>query len=348
MNRLDAQPRRARCSGFVARRRMLGGLAALLAPLLSAALSLAAATDVGAQAVYPERPIRIVVPYAPGGTSDLFARLIAQQLSEAWGQQAIVENRAGGGTVIGATAVARAAPDGYTLLFMNNTHVINPLLMANLPYDAFKDFTPITTLASSPYLLLTKAALPARTLADYIALAKKRPGELNYGTGGPGGLTHLAGELFNAAAGTKIAMVHYKGAAPLTNAALAGEIDAYLDVPATTVPHIRAGKLNVIAVTGPARVAALPDVPTTAEAGLPAFEVTITYGLLGPAGLPPAVVAKLAGELDRIFSRAGIKDKLEGMGLTPVRSSPDGFARWLRSEQSRFDRVIKDAGIKAE
>jgi tripartite-type tricarboxylate transporter receptor subunit TctC len=301
-----------------------------------------------AQGAFPSKPVRLVVPYTAGGASDALARYIGVKLGEIWGQQVVVENRPGGGTAIGALAVAHAPPDGYTLLLVNNTHVINQLLMPNLPYDAFKDFTPVTTLATSPYLFLLNPGVPAHNLQEFIALAKSKPGKLNFGTGGIGGLTHLAGELFNSMAGVKISMIHYKGAAPVTNALLSGEIDAYLDTPATTLQFVQTGRLKTIGITGAKRLASLPQVPTVAEAGLPGFDVTLTFGFLGPAGLPPAIVRKLTADINRVLAMPDVDEKLSGLGVTPYPTDSADFTRWLKAEYDKYERVIQTAHIKIE
>ncbi|HEX2546967.1 MAG TPA: tripartite tricarboxylate transporter substrate binding protein [Ramlibacter sp.] len=298
-------------------------------------------------AKFPERPVRIIVPYAAGGTSDLLARYIGQKLSERWGQQVVVDNRAGGGTVIGASAVARSAPDGYNLLLTNNTHVINTHLMTNLPYDAVRDFTPVATLATSAYLLLLNPSVPAQNLQEFIALLKSRPGKVNFGTHGPGGLTHLAAEMLNLTAGTKMQMVQYKGAGPALTAILAGEVEVYLDAPATTLPYVQSGKLRAIGISGSTRLPSLPNVPPISQAGVPGFDVTIWYGLLGPAQMPAAVTNKINADLAAVLSLAEVKEKLEALGVTPYASKQPDFARFVRSEQDKYGRIVKAADIKA-
>lgn len=316
---------------------------------LAACALLAAGATLAAEdaAKFPERPVRVIVPYAAGGTSDVLARLVAQKLSERWGQQVVIENRAGGGTVIGASAVARAAPDGHTLLLTNNTHFINPHLMANLPYDAMRDFTPVSTLATSAYLLLLKPSVPAQNLQEFLAYVKAHPGKVNFGTHGPGGLTHLAAELLNMTAGTRMQMVQYKGAGPALTGILAGEVDVYLDAPATTVPHVKSGKLRAIGISGKTRLASLPDVPPISEAGVPGFDVTIWYGLLGPANLPAAVTRKINTDLAAVLALPEVKNKLEGLGVTPFASSQTDFVRFVQAEQDKYGRIVKAADIKA-
>ena len=312
---------------------------------LISACALALPAIAGAQADYPNRPIRLIVPYAAGGTSDLLARYIGQKLTDSWGQPVIVDNRPGGGTVIGASAVAKSPPDGYTFLLANNTHVINAHLMASLPYDALKDFTPAATLATSAYLLLLNPSVPANDLRSFLALARSQPGKLNFGTHGVGGLTHLAAELLNSMAGIRLEMVQYKGAGPAMAGILGGEVQVYLDAPATTIPHVQSGKLRAIGITGTERLPTLAQVPTVAEAGLPGFDVTIWYGLLGPAGMPASIVAKLTAEINRVLAQPDVREKLVALGVTPYPSTGDAFSGFMRREHERYGRVIRDARI---
>jgi tripartite-type tricarboxylate transporter receptor subunit TctC len=316
---------------------------------LGAAASLCAGGSAfAAPGIFPDHAVRVVVPYATGGTSDLIIRYLGPKLTESWGQQVVVENRPGGGTVIGAQAVAHAAPDGYTLLLPNNTHVITPHLLPNLPFDPLRDFTPVATLATSAYLLLLNPKLQARNLQEFIALAKARPGGINFATHGAGGLTHVAAELLNAAAGIKMELVQYKGAGPAMTAVLGGEVDVYLDAPATTLPYIQSGQLRPIGISGRTRLPALPDVPTIAEAGLPDFEVTIWYGLLGPAGLPTAMVQKINTDIAAVLSQPELRMKLDPLGVTPFASSSEQFGRWLRDEYERYGNIIRTANIRLD
>jgi len=315
--------------------------------LRAAGLAMTATVGIAsAQGRFPDRPVHLIVPYGAGGTSDLLARYVGQQLGELWGQQMVVENRAGGGTVIGASSVARSQPNGNTLLLTNNTHVINPHLMPSLPYDAIGDFTPVATVATSAYLLLLNPSVPANNLGEFLALAKSRPGKLNFGTHGVGGLTHLAAELLSASAGIKMEMVQYKGAGPALTGILGGEVDVYLDAPATTLPYIRSGKLRAIGISGQSRLSSLPQVPTIAQAGVPDFDVTIWYGLLGPSGIAPAVVQKINADLNAVLALPEVQQKLDGLGVTPFPTTAPEFARWMRSEQDKYGRIVKSAGIK--
>lgn len=309
---------------------------------LASSFQLAAAQD-----TFPGKPVHLIVPYGAGGTSDLLARYIGQKLGERWGQQVVVENRAGGGTVIGASAVARSAPDGTTLLLANNTHVINSHLMTDMPYDAINDFTPVATVATSAYLLLLNPSVPAKDMAEFLALAKSQPGKLNFGTHGVGGLTHLAAELLSTTAGIKMQMIQYKGAGPALAGILGNQVDVYLDAPATTLPHIESGKLRPIGISGQTRLSSLPEIPTIAEAGVPGFDVTIWYGLLGPAGIPDSVAQKINADLQAVLSEPEVKERLASLGVTPFPSTRPEFADWMRSEHDKYGQIIQSSGIKA-
>jgi len=314
-----------------------------------AAVALTTATTAFAAELsdFPDKPIRLIIPYSSGGTSDLLARYIGQRLSERWRQQVIVDNRPGGGTVIGASAVARSTADGYTLLLTNNTHVINPHLMDKLPYDSLRDFTPVATLATSAYLMLVKPSLPVQTLQDFLALAKSKSGKINFGTHGAGGLTHLAAALLDSMAGIRMEMIQYKGAGPALTGILGGEVDVYFDAPATTLAYVQSGKLRPLGISGAARLPSLPQIPTISEAGVPGFDVTIWYGLLGPTGMPAPVVARINADVAAVLALAEVKEKLEGLGVTPYTSSPQDFTKFIREEFGRYGRIVKSADIKA-
>lgn len=327
----------------VNRRRALGVLAALP---WAAAPAGAQTPGSGEGGAFPRHAVRFVVPYAPGGTSDVLARLIGQKLAVRWGQQAIVDNRPGAGTVIGANAV-RQATDGHTFLVANNTHVISPLLMPSLPYDPLGDFTPVCTLATSDYLLLAAPRLGVRSLAEFIELARKRPGQLNFGTHGVGGLTHVAAELLNAMAGIRMALVQYKGAGPALTAMLAGEVDVYFDAPATTLSYVKEGRLVPIGISGTRRLAALPQVPTIAEAGVPGYDVTIWYGLMGPAGLPQRHADRLQEDVQAVLREPEVGERLEALGVAARFMPQREFGPFAAREQERYRRLIAERGIKA-
>lgn len=299
-----------------------------------------------AQDTFPSRPIRLIVPYASGGTTDQIARLIGQKLGEQWGQTVVVDFRPGGGTVIGATAAAKSPPDGYTWLLTVNTHVINEHLMAKLPYHPIKDFVPLATLATTDYLLVVNSSLPVKSPQEFIAYAKARPGEINFGTHGVGGLTHLAVNMFQAQAGIKLQLVPYKG--PALPGMLANEVQVEFDALATVLPHIQSGKLKAIGVTGKQRVPAMPQVPTLQESGLPDFDVTVWYGLLAPAGVPAAVADKIRTGIAAAMARPEVKSKLATLGLQPFESTPAQFEALLKSDSAKYGEIIRAGNIKQE
>ena len=314
----------------------------------ASALCVPAAASSASEAAYPIRPLRWVVPYAPGGGGDILARSIAVKLTEAWGQPVIIDNRPGGGTIIGTDLVAKAPRDGHTILLATNTHAINPSLHAKLPYDSIRDFAAVTILATSPNVLLANpAAMPARTLAEFIVVAKSSPGKLNYGSSGNGGTGHLAMEMLKSMTGISVVHVPYNGGGPAMKALLSGEVSVLFNNILAAVPQIKAGRLGALGVTGRSRSSALPDVPTIAEAGVAGFEATAWFCIFAPAGTPPAIVTKLNGEVARILKLPEISGRLVGQGLEPVGNSPDEFSRFLRSEIVKWNKVIKDAGIVA-
>lgn len=304
--------------------------------------------DTWSQEGYPNKPIKIVVPYAPGGTTDVVARILGQKLTELWGQSVLIENRPGGGTVIAASAVAKSPADGYTFLLANNTHVINEHLMSKLPFDPIKDFTAVTTMASADYLLLVNPSLPVNNIQEFIALAKSKPGQINFGTHGVAGLTHLAVNMLQAQAGIKLQLVQYKGAGPAMTAMLADEVQVYFDAAATVLQQIQAGKLKPLAVTGKNRVPILPQVPTLRESGMSDFDVTIWYGLLAPAGLPLAVAEKFRAGVVSVLARPDIKTQFAGLGVQPLQVSGPAFDALLKSDSDKYGAIIRAGNIKIE
>ena len=300
-----------------------------------------------AQAAYPVKPIRFILGYAPGGSSDTVARTFGQKLHESLGQPVVVDFRPGGNTVIAAEILTRAAPDGHTLLMVLNTHAIIPLLM-KLPYDPIKDFAPVASVGVSPYMLAIHSSLPVSNLKEFIAHARARPGELNYSSSGAGGLGHLSGELFNQLAGVKTQHVPFKGGGPSVIALMSGEVQMSFIIPILVVSHIKSGKLKGIAVSGKQRLAGLPGMPTFAEAGLPQFESTNWFGVLAPAATPRAIISKLSAELNRIQGLNEVKDKLGALGIDPLPGNPEQFAALIKSDTDRFARVVKTAQIKLE
>ena len=320
---------------------------AVLAHWLAKAALMTCAGIALAQQAYPSKPIRIITPYPPGGGTTPPARLVAQKLTEIWGQQVIVDNRGGGNTVIGSEVVAKSPPDGYTLLFQTGTHVVTPLLLPT-PYDPNKDFAPVATVSLSETALVVHPSVPARTLQQLIALAKSKPGQLNYATSGSGSVTHLAIELVNMLAGIKMQQVPYKGSGPALTDLLGGQVQVYLGVTANVVPHVKTGRLIALAVSGETRLPALPQVPTYTEAGLPGFKVKVWTGIFAPAGTPKEIVEKLSAEINRFLATPDFREKLAGLALDPFISTPEQFAALLKTDTSDFVKVIKAANIKLD
>jgi len=297
---------------------------------------------------YPTRPVRIVVPFAPGGPNDIIVRLVAQKLTETWGQPFVVENRPGAGGNIGTDFVAKAAPDGYTLLSVGpGSLIINPLI-GKVPYDTARDFAPVTLMARAPNALVAHPSLPAGSVKELIELARSQPGRVNYGSGVNGSTPHLAGAMFAAMAGVALTHVPYKGTAPATADLIGGQVQiAFLGIP-TVLPHVKSGKLRVLAVTGKRRSPELPGVPTVDEAGVPGYELSPWYGLLAPAGTPREVVVRLGEEVSRVVRAREMKEKLAVQGAEVAGGSPEEFAALIRADTSTWSRVVKDAGIRIE
>ena len=314
-------------------------------PTLGFALAIAATA--AAQPAYPNKPIRFITPYAPGGSTTLMARLVGQKLTERWGQPVIVENRPGGNTIIGTEAAAKAPPDGYTILLVASTHVILSNLTST-SYDPIKDFAPIATLGVSPQVLVLNASVPANSVQEVIALAKSKPGQLNFASSGAGGPTHLSGELFNIIAGVKTQHIPYKGAGPATIDLIGGQVQMFYSVPINIISHVKSGKLKGIAVTGDTRLTALPQMPTFAEAGLPAFDVKTWNGVLAPAGIPKQIVDKLSSEIGAILATPDAREQFDGQGMHTFISTPDQFAALMKADMAMYLKVIKAADIKID
>ncbi len=314
------------------------------------ALPLIASLAAGASLAqeYPSRPVRMVVPFSPGGSTDVLARIVGQKLTERSGQPVIIENRAGAGGNIGAEQVARSAPDGYTLLLGGVPHAISASLYSKLPYDMARDLAAIAEVASFPSAIVLHPSLPANSVKELIALARARPGQLSFGSAGNGSPNHLSLELFQTMAGVRMVHVPYKGSGQLVGDLLAGQVQlASMGLP-VAVPHVQSGKLRAIAVTGAARSSLLPEVPTVSEAALPGFEVTSWYGVFAPAGLPADIVAKLNSEIGSAVTAAEVKERLAALGAEPSVKSPDQFGRYVRQEIAKWAKVVKDSGAKAE
>ena len=298
---------------------------------------------------YPNKPIRLVVGFTPGGVSDVLARAISARLSQNIGHQVVVDNRPGAGTTIASEFITKSAPDGYTLYFCDaTTHAINASLYTKLPYDSVRDFSFISLVASTPLLLVVNPALPAKTVPELIALAKSRAGQLNYASSGNGTIVHLAGETFKSMAGVDLLHVPYKGSAPATVAVIAGDVAFIFSTMPAALPHVKSGKLRALAVTTPARVAAVQDIPTVAESGLPAFDLTLYSGVIGPAGMSREIVERMNGELAKVVNSPEIKEFFATQGATPMASSPEQFADHMRADIVKLWKAVKASGAKAD
>jgi tripartite-type tricarboxylate transporter receptor subunit TctC len=295
---------------------------------------------------YPVRPVRLVVAYAPGGSNDILARALGAKLTEAWGQAIIVDNRPGGNTVIGTDYVAKAPADGYTLLITPPGFTINPSLMAKLPYDALRDFEPVALLNINPQALFVNPTVPAKSVKELIALAKARPGRMNYGSSGSGGANHLAGELFNSMAGVQIVHIPYKGNAPSLTALLGGEVDFAFNSLPSALPFARAGRLRVLGVTSRQRCEVLPEVPTLDEAGLKGYEAVAWAGLNAPAKTPKDVVTRINGAVAKVVNAPEFRERLKAEGSEPAVGTPEAYAAFLAEETAKWRKVIAFAGIK--
>ncbi len=315
---------------------------------LAASIVIGAAPVAVAQS-YPTKPVKIIVPFAPGGGNDVFARQLAQKLTEAWKQQVIVENRAGAGGNIGTAAAAAAAPDGYTLLLGHTgTLAINPGLYQKLPYDPRKDFVPISLIASVPLVLVVNPGVRAESVKDLITLAMARPGALNYASSGSGTGSHLTGELFKEVAKVDLTHIPYKGTNPAITDLLGGQVQVMFSVIPTALPHIQAGKLRAVAVTSTHRMSLLPKVPTVTESGLPGFESTLSYGILAPKGTPEPIVKEIHAQIARSLTTREMKERLAAEGAEPTGSTSAEFAALINRETDKWGRVIKASGARAE
>ena len=319
---------------------------ALLAALFL--VTLAGTLPVCAQE-YPHKPLRLIVPFAPGGGNDTVARAIAQSAGASLGQPVVVDNRPGAGGMLGAQLAAKSPPDGYTLFLGGvGSHAVNPNLHARLPYDPVKDFAPITLIASAPSVLVVHPSLPARTLAEFTALAKASPGRINYASNGNGSSAQLAAVLYESMAGVRMVHVPYKGLAPALVDLLAGEVQAMFSSVVAIVPNIKAGRLRALAVTGRRRAALLPEVPTLDESGVPGYEAGSWYGILAPAGTPQAIVVKLHEAIARALAQPEVRERLVSEGAEVIGSTPEAFAAHITAELARMGKLIRDAGIRME
>ena len=302
-----------------------------------------------AQGSYPDRPVRIIVPFPPGGPADALARIVGDKLAQALGKPFVVENKAGASGNIGMEQGARAAPDGYTLtLAPVGNLTVAPALYAKLPYDPAKDFAPITVLASVPNVLIVHPSVAVKSVTELVALAKAKPGSLNYASPGNGSIPHLAGELFKRMAGVDIVHIPFNGVAPASTAVLSGEVQMFFAQSSAALPQWRSGKVVALGVATPNRIAAAPDLPTIAEQGFPGFDATSWYALVAPAGTPPAVIDRLHAEIVRALQEADVRERIAGLGAEPVGNSPQEFAAMQRAEAARWMRLAKEANIHAD
>ncbi len=317
-----------------------------LKPVFVAAL-LVSATAI-AQA-YPSKPIRLIVPFPPGGGNDIMARTVGQKIAESTGQQVVIDNRGGAGGNIGAETAAHAVPDGYTLFLGGvGSHGTNPGLQAKLPYDPLKDFAPITLIASAPLIVVAHPSLPVKSIAELIQYAKVRPDQLNFASSGTGSLAHLAPEMFDAMAKIRMTHVPYKGTGPALVDLLGGQVQLMMNSAVSMLPQVRGGKLRALASTGAKRLAALPELPTVAESGLPGYDVASWYGLLAPAPTPRAIIDKLNHEIVAIMRTTELRERLAADGAEAVGNTPEEFAAYIKRELARWAAVIKSARIKPD
>ena len=308
--------------------------------LIAGILSPAAAQE------YPTRAVKIIVPFGAGGPADIYARYVGDQLQKAWGQSFVVEARPGAGSFIGTSEVAKAAPDGYTLLMMSNTHTVNETLRPNRPFDLMRDFVPVAPVNYSDLIMVVHPSVPAKDLKEFIALVKAKPGALNYASSGLGTPYHMAGELFKALSGTDIVHVPHKASGDARTAVLGGHVQMMIDAITTSAPTVQGGQLRAMGTTGKTRSNLLPDVPTLAEAGVPGYETTIWLGIMAPAGTPKPVVDKLNAEIGKVLTRADTKAAWAKQGAIPLVMSPAEFDKYLRGDIEKWAGVIKKAGIK--
>jgi tripartite-type tricarboxylate transporter receptor subunit TctC len=306
-----------------------------------------AQTKSSAAEAYPTKPIHYIVPFAPGGPTDIMSRAIGERIGAAWGQQVVVDNRGGAGGNIGAELVAKSAPDGYTVMIGHvGTHAINAALYARIPFDPVRDFTPITLVATLPLALVVHQSVPAKSVKELIALAKAKPGQINFASAGSGGPTHLAGELFRTTAGIDIVHVPYKGNAAALTELIGGQVQMMFSNLLTSMPHVKTGKLRALAVSTAKRSPQAPDLPTVAESGVPGYDVTPWYGILGPAKLPQAIVMKWNREVARVIALPEMQERFVGQGIDLTASTPEQFAALIKAEVLRWARIVKQAGAK--
>ncbi len=304
----------------------------------------ALATPAAAQ-TWPAKPVKVVVPFGPGGPADVYARIVGQGLTESFKQQFIIENKPGAGALIGTEVVAKSAPDGYTLLMMSNTHTVNETLFAKRPYDLMRDLIPVAPVNSSDLVMVVHPSVPAKTLQEFIALAKAQPGKLSYASSGPGTPYHMAGELFKSMSGTDILHIPHKGSAEARNDVMGGHVQMMFDAVTAMKGSIDAGEVRALATTGLQRSSVMPNVPTVNESGVPGYEATIWLGIMAPKGTPKEIVDKLNAEIGRIIAKPEIREAWAKQGAVPMTMSPDQFGAYLKQDIDKWAKVIKTAGI---
>ena len=310
--------------------------------------SLAVAAAPAMAQTWPSKPVRIVVPFGPGGPADVYARQIGNELNEVLKQQFVIENKPGAGAVVGTDIVAKAAPDGYTILMMSNTHTTNETLLATRPYSLMKDLTAVAPVNSSDLVIVVNPEVKAKTLQEFVALAKAEPGKLNYASSGPGTPYHMAGELFKAMSGTDMVHVPHKNSADARNAVIGGHVQMMIDAVTAMKGHLDAGQVRALATTGAKRSAVLPDVPTADEAGVAGYEATIWLGIMAPAGTPKDIVERLNAEIGKVIAKPAIRDAWAKQGAIPMTMTPAQFEAYLKGDIDKWARVIQQAGIKTQ
>ena len=316
--------------------------------LRAVALAFAALAPLAYAQNYPNKPVKIIVPFAAGGPADIYARVIGEKLAAALGQSFVIEDRPGGGAIVGTDAVAKAAPDGYTLLMMSNTHTVNESLFAEKPYQLMRDLVPVAPVNYSDLVLVVHPSVQAANLREFLALAKAKPGTLNYASSGPGTPYHMAGELLKAMAGVDIVHVPYKGSSGARTDILGGQVQMMFDAITTMAPNVRAGKLRALGTSGKVRSAVLPEVPTVSEAGVPGYDAVIWLGIMAPAGTPRAIVERLNNEITRAANSAEVRDAWARQGAVAMSMTPEEFGRYIREDIEKWARVVKVSGAKPD
>ncbi len=313
--------------------------------MMTVGVLMAIAGAAAAQQPYPNKPIRFITPFAPGGSTTAVARLIGQKLIESWGEQVFVDNRPGGNGFIGGEALKHAPPDGYTLMLMSPTHIITPMLV-QAPYGSIDDFGPVASVCSTEFILVLHPGVPVNTLQELIALAKSKPGEINYASSGSGSPTNIVTEMFNMMTGIKMQHIPYKGGGPALTDLIGGQVQVAFQIPISAISYVKSGRLKAIAVSGDTRLSALPQVPTFTEGGVPHFDVTSWYGILAPAGTPKPIIDKLSAEVAKYLRTAEFKDQLNKLGMEPLIGDADKFGATMRADRDKYGKVIKAANIK--